>query len=255
MIFYFSGTGNSYYAAKNIGQKQNERVISISDEMNLTDNAFIYELKEDEVLGFVFPVYAWAPPNMVLDFIKKMKIKGFEDNYTFAICTCGADAGKTIDILKKQLMLIDIPLCSAFSLQMPDNCVLIMDVEDKSEQDKKLEHTDRLLVTINDIIKNKKRQVFKVKKGNFPDIKSHMGNALFNKFMVRTNKFYSTDECISCGLCEDICTAKIITVDEKPFWEMYGCTMCLACINRCPKHAIQCGKKTIKRGRYVNPNV
>ncbi|MBS1315119.1 MAG: hypothetical protein HP045_01215 [Anaerotignum sp.] len=29
--------------------------------------------------------------------------------------------------------------------------------------------------------------------------------------------------------------------------------MCMACVNRCPQTAIQYGKSTTKRGRYVHP--
>lgn len=34
-----------------------------------------------------------------------------------------------------------------------------------------------------------------------------------------------------------------------------GCVMCLGCLHRCPKFAIQYGKNTKKHGQYTNPNV
>ena len=69
MIFYFTGTGNSLHAAKTIATAQNEKLLSIPKEFDKEGNTFTYELKEKEFLGFVFPVYAWAPPKMVLDFV------------------------------------------------------------------------------------------------------------------------------------------------------------------------------------------
>ncbi|MGI5933052.1 MAG: 4Fe-4S dicluster domain-containing protein, partial [Eubacterium sp.] len=33
------------------------------------------------------------------------------------------------------------------------------------------------------------------------------------------------------------------------------CTKCSACINRCPVQAIQYGKRTKKRPRYVHPDM
>ena len=39
---------------------------------------------------------------------------------------------------------------------------------------------------------------------------------------------------------------KIIRIDEEK------CSGC-GCINRCPVSAIQYGKRTVDRGRYVNP--
>ena len=39
-------------------------------------------------------------------------------------------------------------------------------------------------------------------------------------------------------------------VDGKPVWGN-TCIHCSACINRCPKLAIEYGKKTIGKNRYV----
>ena len=44
------------------------------------------------------------------------------------------------------------------------------------------------------------------------------------------------------------------SVKSKPVWDK-DCTMCLACINRCPQEAIQYGKSTEKRGRYLHPDL
>ena len=58
MIFYFSGTGNSLHAAKVMSETHGEQLVSISKEFDKQDNRFEYELKENELLGFVYPVYA-----------------------------------------------------------------------------------------------------------------------------------------------------------------------------------------------------
>ena len=50
MIFYFSGTGNSLYIAKNIAEHAGEKLISISDEMNKKCDCYKYALNRDEVI-------------------------------------------------------------------------------------------------------------------------------------------------------------------------------------------------------------
>ena len=57
MIFYFSGTGNSLYAARKVAEEQEEKVISIASEYKNEDSVLEYLFKEDELLGFVFPIY------------------------------------------------------------------------------------------------------------------------------------------------------------------------------------------------------
>ena len=81
MIFYFSGTGNSRYVAANIGEVQGERLISISKELNLNKDKYEYELQNDEKIIFVYPIYAWAPPAMVVEFMKKINFVNYKENY------------------------------------------------------------------------------------------------------------------------------------------------------------------------------
>ena len=42
-------------------------------------------------------------------------------------------------------------------------------------------------------------------------------------------------------------------VGGRPVWTKSKCLKCCGCLGRCPVSAIQNGKKTAIRGRYVNP--
>lgn len=44
-------------------------------------------------------------------------------------------------------------------------------------------------------------------------------------------------------------------LDGKPVWVKGKCVMCLGCLHRCPKFAIQYGENTRRHGQYTNPNV
>ena len=67
---------------------------------------------------------------------------------------------------------------------------------------------------------------------------------------VKADAFYSTDECIGCGLCEKLCPLKNIQIkDHRPVWGK-KCTHCMACIAKCPKKAIEYGKKSRRKNRY-----
>ena len=83
MIFYYSGTGNSLWIAKEIGKYQNERLINIATEMKKNQEEYVYELERKEKIGFVFPTYSWAPPQIVEHFIKKIKFDGYRQHYLF----------------------------------------------------------------------------------------------------------------------------------------------------------------------------
>ena len=122
MVFWFSGTGNSFSLAKKVADSLGERLVSVSREMERHPDGMLLQLAEGERLGFVYPVYAWAPPKMVLDFVDRLKVAESErksECYVFSLCTCGDEEGNTTNILRKHLHRKGFALASAFSLKMP----------------------------------------------------------------------------------------------------------------------------------------
>ena len=73
MIFYFSGCGNSRHVAETIAAGLNDTLTFIPEAAR--EGRYEYTLAEGERLGFVFPIYSWAPPKLVLDFVEKLTIK------------------------------------------------------------------------------------------------------------------------------------------------------------------------------------
>lgn len=253
MIFYFSGTGNSLHAARVVAEAQGERLVSIAEEVARAGNTFEYTLAENELLGFVYPIFAWAPPRIAMDFIKRMSVKGGA-GYVFAISTCGSEEGDSTRLLGKALARKGLRLDSAFSLQMPNSYIIGYDVDSEESERSALRAAEQRLETINTLLSRKKTGVYQLSKGGSPRLKTAVINWLFSRFALRTGKFYATDACTRCGLCERICPVHTISLAQKPVWGK-ACTQCLACINRCPARAIQYGKGTLNRGRYVHPDL
>ena len=59
MIFYFSGVGNSAWVATQLAEKLADKLVSILDYTNQ-----VIHIEPNERIGFVFPIYSWAPPKM-----------------------------------------------------------------------------------------------------------------------------------------------------------------------------------------------
>ncbi len=254
MIFYFSGTGNSLYVAKCIAQHNKEELVSISGIINNGDKVYEYKLKDNEIIGFVSPVYAWGPPQIVLEFIKKLKLSNYQDNYVFSVITCGGIIGNTMKVMTNSLKQKGINLKSGFSVPMPKNYILMGNVDSKESIKEKLSKADESIKNINRIIESRLTGVFQLSKGILPWLLTGLINPMFNKKAIDPKKFYVNDNCTGCRICEKVCNCKNITVKEKPQWGN-NCTQCLACIHYCPAKAIQYGKNTEKKGRYSNPNI
>jgi len=257
MIFYFSGTGNSLWVAKELGKFYNEKLISVSEELMRPNNNFSYPICPDEKIFFVFPVHSWGVDVLTFRFLKKINLVGYQNQPVFMVCTCGDNCGYTAKIVKRLLRKNSVVLTKAYSVQMPNNYILMsgFNVDDKETEIRKLaEAHNRLRLIIDDISTGKGKGLYV--QGKFSFIKSRIIYPLFRKYGIKRNLFYAKDTCISCRLCIDICPTKSIFMRARTLkWNKNTCVQCTACINRCPVRAIEYGKISETKGRYSHPDV
>lgn len=252
MIFYFSGTGNSEWAAKVIAQYTDERLIKIKPVYNCQAS---YTLQPKERLGFIFPVHSWGPPKIMLQFIKHMNLQGYQNQYSYFIATCGDDAGCTEDILRKALHNRGIRIDAGFSLQMPNTYIALpgFNVDSHDITQDKLRKAELLIQKIGASVANRD-SLFKVHRGSMCHFKSYAIRPLFNRFLINDKFFRHTDSCIGCGLCARICpTGNIVLQNKFPAWKGQ-CTQCLACYHICPKQAIRI-LNGHNKGQYLHPDL
>lgn len=236
MIFYFSGTGNSAWAARQLARLTSDAACDITGLKDLPD------MGSAKQIGFVFPVYAWGVPEVMAEFAKKLpKTKAF----TFGVCTCGGDAGLAMKQFSKLY-----PLGSSYSLLMPNNYILGSDTDSEGEILQKITAARKELKRVAQEI-CRQEKVYRVHEGTLAGVKSHFISVGFNKFARSAKPFFAEDSCIGCGRCARNCPASAISLREgKPVWAE-RCYHCLRCINECPQQAIQYGKSTAGRHRYT----
>ena len=236
MIFYFSGTGNSAWAARQLANLTEDEAYNIISLKELPD------IGNAKQIGFVFPVYAWGAPEVMVDFAQKLPQSPV---FTFGVCTCGGDAGLTMKQFSKWYSL-----SSSYSLVMPNNYIIGSDTDDKGVILQKITAAQVELEQIAQEIR-RQEQVYRVHEGGLAGVKSHLANLGFNKFARSAKPFFTEDSCNGCGLCARNCPAHAISLrDGKPIWAAQ-CYQCLRCINECPQRAIQYGKSTAGRHRYT----
>lgn len=251
MIFYFSGTGNSFYAAKALAEKQNVELVSIADCIN--NKRIIFVPDDGEPVGFVYPVHYWGPPEAVLKFVSRLQLAR-KNNYIFAIATCSKNIGDANEILRDTMMANRIPLNAEFSLTMPSNHVTSARILPPSSAERLLDLADEKLLHINEMI-SKRRSALESNKGGFPFVKTRILNPLFLHYFRPSNLFHVEKSCRGCGKCAKICPMQNIHIEKgRPVWGKH-CENCFACLHTCPNHAIECGTLTLNKGRYYNPRV
>lgn len=245
MIFYFSATGNSKYAALKLARLTGDRVFNIADAFK---NG-IPELAKGETTGFVFPVFYSGIPEIVMRFARLERVRAAMGDYVYCVITCGGENSAAAD--KMLAKALDCEIDYSVSLSMPDNYVVIYNPSGKERCLEKIKSADSELEKIAEEIKGRE-----LKKGsNFVgSVMTEIMYPLYGLFR-KTAKFHADDNCISCGKCVTLCPDGIISLSGgKPKWNSAKCQHCTACINRCPQRAIQYGKGTSSRRRYSIEN-
>ncbi|MDO4755573.1 MAG: EFR1 family ferrodoxin [Parabacteroides sp.] len=257
MIFYFTGTGNSLWVAKRLGEAFDEPLVSVAAELNLKQEGdLVYSLRKDEKLFFVYPVHSWGPAVPILRFIARLKLRNYTHQPIYAVSTCGDECGYADRLLEKALTKRELSLQAVYSVTMPNNYILLpgFDVDNNEVEKEKLAQAPQRVDEIIEAIQSGKTTGL-YHKGGSPWVKTYLVYPLFAHLAIGKNAFRVTDACISCGLCERVCPTQTITMQEgKPTWGN-TCVQCVACIHRCPVRAIEYGKETIKKGRYHHPEI
>jgi len=243
-IFYFTGTGNSLAVAKRFGGE----LYSIPKVLKNNQLNF-----EDEKIGIVFPVYGFAAPNIVREFIEKVTLKS---PYIFVIMTYGNKIGGGINWFMEFAKKNNIHIKYADGLLMIDNYLPIFDIEKQKLKPKNIdENLNRLL---NDVSQNKHY----ITHGTFVD--SIATSSIQNLFKILPSfnspkKFSVNNSCNGCGTCSKVCPRDNITIkkDADKSKPVYGenCEFCLACINLCPQKAIKLKRESNPNARFMNENV
>ena len=243
-IYFFTGTGNSLKAAKDICENLPEcELVPIKKgtDCNIPQGY--------ERVGFVFPVYCWGLPAMVADFLQAAAFPQQGSTYFFAVATMGGLPGvaipQTRDILHEKGMRLNYGRCIRMFANSVSNYNMSRNIEKITRESGK-----RIQAVIPDIAAMKQNNVAPTNKMIF---------RLYAGSIAKIHEFGSgfnvNDECVSCQICLSVCPAGNITMQNgKPAFDKH-CEGCTACIQHCPKKAINYMAKTQKRRRYTHPQI
>jgi ferredoxin len=224
-IFYFTGTGNALWAAREISKATGAELVSIA--------SVISERREyaDDAIGFVYPQYAIGLPKMARKFITKNK---FTAKYFFAVDLYAFIRGRALSEIAGLL-----PINYGAYLKTPNNFIFAIN-SPKNPKAAIEKSTAQLNRVIADISARKERKIRPSKR---------VGNA--TKYFG-DSKFEVTGDCTKCGVCVKVCSARNIELRDKPTFGQ-NCETRFACVNLCPAHAIHSNKLTLKWRQYRNP--
>ena len=244
MICYFSGTGNSQRAARQIALTTGDEIFSINQSLKARAEE---KLCSEKPFVFVVPTYAWRIPRVVENWIRKTTFAGSQDAYF--VLTCGDGCGNAAAYVRSLCEDKDFRFRGLAPVVMPENYVALFPTPEKEEAQAILERAKPQIDTLAAEIREGK-PFSKEKVSLLGKLESGPVNPLFYLFSVGDRGFTASSGCTACGLCVRRCPLNNITIEGKqPQWHG-NCTHCMACIGGCPTEAIEYKRRSKGRPRY-----
>lgn len=243
-IYWFSGTGNSLAVARSLGE-------SLPDaELIPIARAVHHPPEPADVIGLVFPVYAFGPPALVLRFIQKLNARS--DSYVFSVCTCAASAGSTLHFVRRALEKRGVALNAFWVVKQPENYPPLGGTPGPKSQARTHAKADEKITRVADAVQARYAGLEK------SSLFWRLSGRLIYPFFILGEKhgidrpFKADKKCNGCEICAKVCPVQNIEMkDGRPVW-LGHCEQCFACFHWCPQAAVQYGWSSwIKR--YHHP--
>ncbi len=242
-IFWFSGTGNSLWAAKKLAYATKAELVSLADTLNLTEIPV-----EDDAVGFVFPTYLGDIPWPAKEMLLKLRAK--PGTYFFAVMTStDGDSGLSFCCIDQALHSLGHTLSLARNLQMPGN---LLPKAVKAQEDILKEAPTEVKDILGDIFDRK----VNYKSENKNPGKRFVESTPFYSPKALIKRFRIADRCTGCGTCAKLCPMGNIAITDGNPVRGSRCAACFACMHWCPEHATISKLPVIKkRTQYHHPSI
>ena len=244
MVFYFTGTGNSGYAARRIADGLGEPLLCLNDRIKAGDTA---PVETGERLVIVTPTYAWRIPRIVEDWLLHTELTGAKR--VWFVMTCGSEIGDADRYNHRLCQEKDLACMGTAQIVMPENYIAMFNAPQTEEARQIVARAepdiDNVIAAVRD-----DRAFPPSRRRLYDRFMSGPVNPIFYSCFVKANAFTVGNACTGCGQCVRRCPLNNITLQTgKPVWGQ-DCTHCMACICYCPAEAIEYGKKSLGKPRY-----
>ena len=244
-IYYFSATGNTLWSAKKIAE-------DCGDECELV-NIGVEAQKKDIVLEataivIIFPAYAYGAPVLVRRFVKRAVIK---TSHISVFTTYGTSPGGALAEIARILNKKNAAHAYYGRIPSVENYTALFGPQKEERIQKRLEMQKVATEAAASAVKERLRnRVF-----TFRPISSVVAALFFwgIKFFYKLYKV--SDACNACGICEQVCPVRAISMqNSKPAFSK-KCEHCQGCIHWCPQNAITFGRVKPQTPRYHHPEI
>lgn len=246
MVLYFSATGNTAYIARELGKQLGDSCVDLLERIKSGDHSTLHS---DTPFILCAPVYVCEMPRFLSKYLRQQAFSGSRDIY--CVFTSGGYCGISGVLAKAIFRKKGMRYRGHAEFKMPRNYVVsdaYAMLSPRETEERILAARKKLPETAAAIREGRPltaRHVFL-----FESVITLPFNPVWCRLKLRAKDFHTTDKCIGCGKCVQLCPLNNISLqDRRPLWGS-ACTHCMACIGNCPTEAIEYGCITQGKEKY-----
>ena len=247
VMFYFSGTGNSKYAAELFCREMGALCHSIEEDID-----FSALITSSKTIGFCYPIYGSRVPRIMRGFVTK-HMASMRGKNVIIFCTQMIFSGDGARALTDLFPRGHINVIYAEHFFMPNNVPNITSLFNPSKKfvNRSILKTQRKMTAVcRDI------NTGIIKKRGFSTVSRLLGliqGSMWPRLEKRAARSIRiNDNCNVCEKCTTACPMKNLKKSNGKIIHNNNCTVCYRCVNICPKKAITTMLHWKVRRQYIN---
>jgi len=252
VVFYFSGTGNTWWVSDRIKRQLDAKNINASAVSidTLTPKKADWWIKTADLVLFGWPVYGSDLPEPVKRFIDSLPEK---HKHIHVFCTQMGFSGDGAYVAHKRFLNKGLIIDTAEHFTMPSNMSMshgFLGTPDEQSIKRIIDSAEKQVGAYVDRLLCGKARL----KGrySFPLGILQRGPYRLYQKEAQTRVGADASRCTRCGLCASLCPMNNISIKDVPTFAGH-CAQCLRCYSFCPSSAITYNGRVRDTQKYGKP--
>ncbi len=237
VTLYFSGTGNTRYAAKKMSEMldhSTREIYSIEEKLDFADI-----IRDADDVMIAYPIYGGDMPIIMRRFLLRYK-HYFNGKNIIALATQAGFSGDGGAQAIRYLKGAGAFNKASVHVNMPTNVDFMgFKVSNGDALQKTVKRAERRILDAAKRINGGRRQ--RTGQGFLPFVSGYFLQRIFFEKLegkLRRKVKIDAEKCVRCGKCVDICPMSNFTRGFDGIYAEGDCTLCFRCVHSCPRQAI-----------------